>query len=103
MLAEKVEPREEFSSAGKKGFVYFQGYSFRRPEVMTAHEIPANQLNYLRMLTAVSQPELDVREIENLVKSEASLCYRLLCYLNSAIFGFSAEIQSVPHALALLG
>jgi hypothetical protein len=27
------------------------------------------------MPTAVSQPELDVREIENLVKGEASLCY----------------------------
>jgi len=55
------------------------------------------------MLTAVSQPELDVRAIENLLKSEASLCYRLLCYLNSAIFGFAAEIHTVRHALAILG
>jgi EAL and modified HD-GYP domain-containing signal transduction protein len=103
MLAEKVETREEFNSTRKDGFLYFQGYFFRRPEILTAHEIPANQLNYLRMLTAVSQPELDVREIENLVKGEASLCYRLLCYLNSAIFGFAAEIQTVRHALAILG
>jgi c-di-GMP-related signal transduction protein len=73
MLAEKVETREEFVTAKKAGFLYFQGYFFRRPEVLTSHEIPANQLNYLRMLTAVSQPELDVREIENLVKSEAAL------------------------------
>jgi len=103
MLAEKVETPEEFNSTRKDGFLYFQGYFFRRPEILTAHEIPANQLNYLRMLTAVSQPELDVREIENLVKGEASLCYRLLCYLNSAIFGFAAEIQTVRHALAILG
>jgi EAL and modified HD-GYP domain-containing signal transduction protein len=103
MLAEKVETREEFSATQKDGFLYFQGYFFRRPEILTAHEIPANQVNYLRMLTAVSRPELDVREIENLVKSEASLCYRLLCYLNSAVFGFAAEIHSVRHALAILG
>jgi c-di-GMP-related signal transduction protein len=103
MLAEKVETREEFVTAKKAGFLYFQGYFFRRPEVLTSHEIPANQLNYLRMLTAVSQPELDVREIENLVKSEAALCYRLLRYLNSAAFGLSAEIRSVQHALAILG
>jgi len=103
MLAEKVETREEFSSAKNGGFLYFQGYFFRRPEILTAHEIPANQLNYLRMLRAVSQPELDVREIENLVKGEASLCYRLLCYLNSAVFGFAAEIHTVRHALAILG
>ena len=103
MLAEKVETREEFLAAKKVGFLYFQGYFFRRPEVLTAHEIPANRVNYLRMLTAVSQPELDVREIENVVKGEASLCYRLLRYLNSAAFGFANEIHSVRHALAILG
>jgi c-di-GMP-related signal transduction protein len=59
--------------------LYFQGYFFRRPEVPTAHEIPANRLNYLRMLTAVSQSELDVREIGNLVSGKAS------CYLCCAI------------------
>jgi c-di-GMP-related signal transduction protein len=76
MLAEKVETREEFLATKKADFRYFQGYFFRRPETITAHEIPANRLNYLRMLTAVSQLELDPREIENLVKSEASLCTR---------------------------
>ena len=103
MLAEKVETREEFLATKKAGFLYFQGYFFRRPEILTAHEIPANQFNYLRMLKAVSQRELDVREIENLVKSEAALCYRLLRYLNSAAFGFANEIHSVRHALAILG
>jgi c-di-GMP-related signal transduction protein len=103
MLAEKVETREEFVAAKKAGFLYFQGYFFRRPETLTAHEIPANCMNYLRMLTEVSKPELDVREIENVVKGEASLCYRLLRYMNSAAFGFSNEIHSVRHALAILG
>lgn len=103
MLAEKVETREEFLSAKKAGFLYFQGYFFRRPELLKAREIPANRVNYLRMLQAVSEPELDVRMLENLVKSEASLCYRLLRYLNSAIFGFASEIHSVRHALAIMG
>ena len=103
MLAEKVETREEFLAAKQAGFLYFQGYFFRRPEILTAHEIPANRVNYLRMLKAVSEPELNVRVLENLVKSEASLCYRLLRYLNSAVFGFASEIHSVRHALSILG
>jgi len=103
MLAEKVETREEFLAAKKAGFVYFQGYFFRRPETMTAREIPANQANYLRMWQAVSRPELDVNEVEAVIKHEASLCYRLLRYLNSPVFGFSNEIHSVRHALAMLG
>jgi len=103
MLAEKVETREEFSAAKKAGFVYFQGFFFRRPEVLHAREIPANGLNYLRLLRAVSQTEVDVRELENIIKSEASVCYRLLRYLNSAAFGIHNEIHSIRHALTLLG
>jgi c-di-GMP-related signal transduction protein len=103
MLAEKVETREQFAAAKKAGFLYFQGYFFRRPETLTAHEIPENRINYLRIWQAISRPQLDVREIETLIKREASLCYRLLRYLNSPVFGLGNEIRSVRHALALLG
>lgn len=103
MLAEKVETREEFLASKKAGFLYFQGYFFRKPETLHVHEIPANQINYLRILQAVSAPELDVRELENVIKGEASLCYRLLRYLNSPTFGFSTEVHSIRHALSILG
>jgi EAL and modified HD-GYP domain-containing signal transduction protein len=103
MLAEKVETQSEFVQARDQGFVYFQGYFFRRPEMMGTHDMPANRLNYVRMLQQVSRPELDVPGLERLVKQEASICYRLLRYLNSAAFGFRKEIHSVRHALSLLG
>ena len=103
MLAEKVETREEFMAAKKAGFAYFQGYFFRRPETVKTHAVPGNQLNYIKMLQVVSKPELDPREIENAIKGEASLCYRLLRYMNSASFGFANEIHSVRHALSMLG
>jgi len=103
MLAEKVETQEEFVIARDQGFVYFQGYFFRRPEMLATHDIPSNRLNYLRMLQEVSRPDLDVAAIEKMIKSEASICYRLLRYLNSAVFGFKSEIHSVRHALSILG
>lgn len=103
MLAEKVETREEFSACKKAGFSYFQGYFFRRPELLHAREIPKNQFNYLRLLQAISREEIDSSEIEGIIKGEASLCYRLLRYLNSAAFSFASEIRSVKHGLAILG
>ena len=103
MLAEKVETPNQFAQARDQGFVYFQGYFFRRPEMMGTHDMPANRLNYIRMLQEVSRPELDVPGLEKLIKEEASICYRLLRYLNSAAFGFKKEIHSVRHALSLLG
>ncbi len=103
MLAEKVENHAEFVAARDQGFVYFQGYFLRRPEMMTTHDVPANHVNYMRMLQLVSRPELDVPELDKLIKTEASICYRLLRYMNSARFGFRNEIHSVRHALAILG
>ena len=103
MLAEKIETQAEFVRARDRGFTYFQGYFFRRPEMMNTHDMPANRMNYLRMLQEVSRPELDVRALEKLVKAEASVCYRLLRYLNSSMFAFQNEIHSVRHALSILG
>jgi EAL and modified HD-GYP domain-containing signal transduction protein len=103
MLAEKVENHAEFLAARDQGFVYFQGYFLRRPEMMTTHDVPADAVNYVRMLQAVSRPALDVPELDKLIKTETSICYRLLRYMNSARFGFKNEIHSVRHALAILG
>lgn len=103
MLAEKVETPHQFGQARDQGFLYFQGFFFRRPEMMSTHDVPANRLNYIRMLQEVSRPELDIAQLERLIKEEASICYRLLRYMNSAVFSFKKEIHSVGHALSLLG
>ncbi len=103
MLAEKIETQAEFVRARDQGFVYFQGYFFRRPEMMNTRDLPANRLNYLRMLEAVSRAELNVGRLEKLIKAEASVCYRLLRYMNSAMFGLKTEVHSVRHALSMLG
>jgi len=103
MLAEKVETSREFAQARHLGFTYFQGYFFCKPELVIGHEVPANKIRLLRLLEMVCRPEIDLREFENTLKQEASICYRLLRYLNSPIFGFALEIKSVRHAMAILG
>ncbi len=103
LLAEKVETQYDFIRTREQGFVYFQGYFFRRPETLSAHDMPGNSLHYLRMLQEVSRPDLDIKGLERIIKAEASVCYRLLRYLNSSIFAFKSEIHSVRHALSMLG
>ncbi|HEV2468765.1 MAG TPA: HDOD domain-containing protein [Candidatus Sulfotelmatobacter sp.] len=41
--------------------------------------------------------------VEELIKHNASLCYRLLRYLNSPLLGLSQPVQSIRHAMSLLG
>ncbi len=103
MLAEKLETPHEFYQARDMGFTYFQGYFFCRPELVVGREVPASRLHYVRLLEMVCRPEIDMRELEKMLKQEPSICYRLLRYLNSPLFGFSLEITSIRHAMAVLG
>ena len=103
MLAEKVETQEEFESAVAMGYTLFQGYHFAKPHIMARNEIPTGHLNALRLLSALHQPQFDLTAIERIIKSDASLYYRLLRFLNSAAHGFTSEITSIRHALMLIG
>lgn len=103
LLAQKVETRLQFITAVKDGFTLFQGYFFRHPERMRARHIPGNQAGQLRLLRTVSAAEVDLSAVEELIKQDASLCYRLLRYLNSPLLGVSTTVQSVRHAMNLLG
>jgi EAL and modified HD-GYP domain-containing signal transduction protein len=103
LIAQKVETRLQFVTAVKDGFTLFQGYFFHHPERMRARHIPTNQAGQLRLLQAVSAPEVDLDAVEQMIKQDASLCYRLLRYLNSPMLGVSATVHSVRHGITLLG
>jgi EAL and modified HD-GYP domain-containing signal transduction protein len=103
LIAEKVETREDFEFCKAEGFNYFEGFFFRKPEMMRARGAQSNRTVFLRLLSAISRQDLDWKEIEEIVKSDPMLYYRLLRYLNSAIFGLRGEVKSVNQALTILG
>ncbi len=102
-IAEKVETREDFEFAKSMGFHQFEGYFFRKPEMIRARGVQTNRTVFLRLLATVSKPELDWKEVEETIKTDPMLYLRLLRYLNSAIFGLRGEILSVSQALTFLG
>lgn len=103
ILAERVETRETQAEALKQGFHYFQGYFFSRPTMVASKTIPGFRLNYLRILKELNRPDVDMRRIEEVVKQEASMTFRLLRRVNSAAYGFRMETSALRHALVLLG
>ena len=103
LLAEKVETYEVFEKCRDWRYELFQGYFFSRPQMLSRHDIPPLKLNYLRVLHAANRPSLDMQEVAESIKLEASLSYRLLRYLNSPAFFLPVEVRSIPHALSLLG
>lgn len=103
LLAEKVETREDFEHALKLGYSLFQGYFFSKPVILSGRDLPAYKLNYLHVLKEVSAIKPDLDKIENFIRQDVSLSYKLLKYINSAAYGFVNRIKSIRHALTLLG
>lgn len=103
VIAEKVETEEQFRQCMQIGYDYFQGYFFCRPQIVGRRSVPANKTVYLQLLQAANAPVFDLHRISLIFRRDVSLSYRLLRYLNSAVFSFRTEIHSIPHALALLG
>lgn len=102
-LAEKVETRKEFDGAFAMGFTYFQGYFFARPEIVSGKDVPGYKLNYLQILREVHKIDADFGELEDIIKHDVSITYKLLRFINSAAFGFATKIQSIKQAISLLG
>ncbi len=102
LLAEKVEKREQFEQYKKLGFEYFQGYYFARPENVSAKVVNPTQATVIQLMEKVRQ-EADVKQIEEGFKRDVALTFKLLRYINSAAFGLACEIQSIRHAVSILG
>ena len=98
----KVETQAELNEARALGYTFFQGYFFCKPSMVSTRDIPGSKLNYIRLLQAVSSPEISLDDLETLLKQDPALVYKLLRYLNSPLLGLR-EIRSVRHAMTLLG
>jgi len=103
LLAEKVETPEMLADARALGCTLFQGYHFCRPHTLTMRPLSASQVTQMRLLAALLQPTASIVQIEDLLKHDASLTYRVLRCVNSAGFGLRREIHSIREALLLVG
>jgi EAL and modified HD-GYP domain-containing signal transduction protein len=103
LLAEKVETQAELEQARALGYSYFQGYFFSKPTMVEARNIPGNKLNYLRLLETVNTADLRLERVEEVLKQEPSLVYKLLRYINSPVFALRKEVRSIRQAIFLIG
>lgn len=101
-IAEGVESHHEFDACKQAGFKLFQGFYFARPETLTAKVIHPAYAVVLEILNMVSR-KAEIKEIELAFKHDVALSFKLLRYINSVGFGLSSEIQSIRHAITILG
>jgi EAL and modified HD-GYP domain-containing signal transduction protein len=102
LLAEKVETRRQYEFCRELGFDYFQGYYFAHPEVLSGRHIEPAQHQMLRLSHLLTGDAEDAK-IEAVFKEDSKLTYNLLRLVNSVAMGMRTRINSVHHAMMLLG
>ncbi len=102
LVAEKVESLDKFAVCKKMGFNYFQGFYFAKPETFTKKVVNASFDSVLNILNTLTK-DGELSDIEASFKRDAALSFKLLRYINSVGFGLSCEIQSISHAISILG
>jgi len=102
-LAHNVETREEYEFCRKLGFDYYQGFFFCKPDVATHKKIPFNRLSTLHLLAKLQDPNISTQDLERAVAQNLAITYKVLRYLNSPALAFSRKIESIRHAVVLVG
>lgn len=101
-IAERVETHEQYHLCKELGMDGFQGYYFARPETLSAKVIDPTFSNALELLNLLRM-DADLRQIEQILKRDVALSYKLLRYVNSAAAGLNTTISSFSHAVTVLG
>lgn len=102
LMATNVDTQEMFELCRRHGFDFYQGYFFCSPHA-DGREVPQNRLAALRVLTKLRQPDISLGEVEETIESDVGLSYQLLRFANSAFVGLPREVESIGHAVKLVG
>jgi len=102
LLALKVESRELEKHCMQLGFQMFQGYYFAKPEVLSVKRADPGKLSLLKLLTLVMGDD-DIEDLELEFKHQPGLSYNLMRMVNSVASGLPQKINSIKHAIIILG
>ena len=103
LLVEGLVSQTQFRRCLELGFHFFTGDFLQKPKKGNNKPIGNNKLLLLELLTEIQNPDSDVARLESIASRDPNLAYKLLRIINSAAFGFNREIDTLGHAINILG
>lgn len=103
MVARNVGSWQDFDACAALGLSSFVGKLHLTPRPnLTQKGLNTTQTTILQLMEMIRK-NADIQQLETVVKRDAALAYKLLRYINSAGFGLRTEVQSLKHAVTILG
>lgn len=99
-----VDTQADEAQAQASAATYFSGRHFMTKSLPVAggKRINPSHALILELMSAVQQ-EAEPKAIEALLKRDITLSFKLLRYINSPWFGLASRVESVRHALSIIG
>jgi len=103
MVARNVSTWQDFDACSALGLDSFVGKLHLTPRPSSGPKsLNSSQTTILQLMEMVRK-NADIQQLELVVKRDPTLAYKLLRYINSAGFGLRTEVQSLKHAVQMLG
>lgn len=102
-LAEKIETDEDLVEAVEYKYDYYQGFYFSKPLMILAKDLLITNTGAFSLMAELHKSSIDMDNIEEIMKSDITLTYKLIKFLNSSVFSFVQSINSVRQAIMLIG
>jgi len=103
LLADHVKTHDEYELCRDLGIDYFQGYFLSRPRIISGESLSANRMSIMNLLATLHNPETDTDTIDDIISRDVALSYKILRLINSAFFARPSSIESIHHAIVMLG
>lgn len=103
LRALRIETPEEYDRYRALGYDLFQGYFLGTPRIHKVRDLSANKLAIMGLLAVVHNLNTPIEDLAEKIARDVSLSFKLLKLVNSPFFGVVQEVQSVKHAIVLLG
>jgi EAL and modified HD-GYP domain-containing signal transduction protein len=101
-IAEKVETRTQANACLALGFDGLQGFYFARPETLSSRKLEPARAAVMQAIRLLLR-NADVLDVDAALKRDVALSVKLLRYMNAAGVGPGTRIESLRHAITLLG
>ena len=103
LMVDHVSDWNEFDACAAHGLPGFFGNLCALPRNLPPAAGMGVQSVLILQLMKMVQEYADIRALEKVLQRDALLSYQLLRYINSAGFGLQIEVESLRHAITMLG
>lgn len=103
LCATNVNERDEYSFCKQHDLDLLQGQFYTLPAANDNKKISPSVQILMELLVKLQDPEVEAKELANIISLDISLSYKLLRLINSAFFGLRREVDTLQQALVMLG